>query len=69
VTARGEEAVIGVLQARDLQPAVNAANVSQNSQEAVLTTRYVQQHVAVSIAPVTARIRVSMANNQPEPQE
>jgi YbbR domain-containing protein len=69
VSARGEEAVISILQAKDLQPAINAANVSLNAQEATLTTRYAQQLVKISIAPASARIRVTVGNNPPGGQE
>lgn len=66
VRARGEEAVVNVLKESDLQPAVNAANVSAGIQEVPATTRYAQQHVDVVVAPENIRIRVYKTSEEPE---
>ena len=63
VSARGEAAVINVLQSTDLQPAIDAVFISSGTEEAALTTRYSQQLVQVSISPASIRIRVRVTDN------
>ncbi|MDD2295079.1 MAG: CdaR family protein [Eubacteriales bacterium] len=69
VTAKGEEAVVSVLQSKELQPAVDAAFISAGTDEAVLTTRYAQQLVQVTISPETVRVRIRIGENPTEEQQ
>jgi len=59
VTARGEEAVISVLQYTDLQPAINAVLLTTGEQDVQINTRYAQQLVNVTISPLTVKINVT----------
>ncbi len=61
VTARGAEAVVNVLKREDLQPAIDGALVGAGIQEAVLTTRYTQQLVQVTLSPVSVRVRLRIS--------
>lgn len=69
VSARGEAAVINVLQSTDLQPAIDAALIASGTEEAVLTTRYNQQLVQVSISPASIRIRIRTVDNPTTEQQ
>lgn len=66
VIARGEAAVVNVLQSTDLQPAIDGALLEPGTQDAALTPRYTQQLVKVSISPAAARVRLRLAENQTE---
>ncbi|MFA7462184.1 MAG: CdaR family protein [Anaerovoracaceae bacterium] len=66
VTARGEDAVVNVLQHTDLQPAIDASLLSPGLGEAMLTPRYTQQLVQIRISPATVRVRVRISEEQPE---
>lgn len=62
VTARGEEAIIQVLQRTDLQPAFNAAALTVGESDIQVATRYAQQMVNVELEPLTIRVRVSVSH-------
>ncbi|NCB42862.1 MAG: hypothetical protein EOM59_09600 [Clostridia bacterium] len=58
VVAKGEEAIIDVLQNTDLQPAIDAASLTAGESEADVSMRYAQQLVDVQILPGTIAVRV-----------
>lgn len=58
VIARGDEAIISVLQSSDLQPAINAAALTEGKNEVTLSTRYMQQLVRVKILPDIIKVNM-----------
>lgn len=58
VTARGDQAIISVLQSTDLQPAVNASSLGIGQSEVMISTRYTQQLIRVSVLPTTVKVNV-----------
>lgn len=69
VTARGEEAVINVLQDTDLQPAIDAENFTPGEHDVQIATRYEQQLVRVTISPTTVRVKVTVTDASASGQE
>jgi len=60
VAAKGEEAIIDVLQHTDLQPAIDAASLKPGESEVDVSTRYAQQLVDVQILPGTISVSVEV---------